>query len=93
MKVKLRNSPTVEDVVALREVHRRLQSLTIGYNPSGNGHSALMAAIFAVRGCLVDWTGDPFADLVGASDRPGDPPRPTRAQPVPDAPIEAQKRG
>jgi hypothetical protein len=69
VQVKLKGAPTAQDMAELAAIHRRLQALTTGFNPSGIGHPPLMAAIFAVRGCLVEWSGDPMAGQ-GANSAP-----------------------
>jgi hypothetical protein len=69
VQVKLKAAPTAQDLAELTDVHRRLQALTTGFHPAGVGHPPLMTAIFAVRGCLVEWSGDPTAGQ-GANSAP-----------------------
>jgi hypothetical protein len=82
MPTKLRSAPTAADLAELAAVHRRLQALTTGFNPAAAGHPPLMAAIFAVRGCLVEWSGDPTAGL-GANSAPATGRPQTQERPPP----------
>ena len=59
--MKLKGAPTAADLAELAAIHRRLQALTTSFNPAAARHPPLMAAVFAARSCLAEWSGDPMA--------------------------------
>lgn len=59
MRTKLKGQITPDDLAKLKAIHRDLQNLTIGLNPSSGAAPPLMAAIAVVEWCAVEWSGDP----------------------------------
>lgn len=59
MRTKLRGAPTAEDVARLEAIHRDLQRLMVGMNPSAACHAPLFAAIATVQACGAEWSGNP----------------------------------
>ncbi len=59
VKVKLKSSPTAEDLKRLGEIHRQLRTLMVGFHPAAHGHAPLFAAIATVQACGQEWSGQP----------------------------------
>ena len=59
VKVKLKTSPTTEDLERLGDIHRQLQKLMVGFHPAAVGHAPLFAAIATVKACGREWSGKP----------------------------------
>ena len=59
MRVKLKTSPTAEDLERLGDIHRQLQKLMVGFHPAAHGHAPLFAAIATVQACGQEWSGQP----------------------------------
>lgn len=60
MRTKLKGQITLDDLAKLKAIHRDLQKLTVGLNPSSGATPPLMAAIAVVEWCGKEWSGDPF---------------------------------
>ncbi len=59
MATKLRTRITAQDIDRLTDAHRILVQLTTGLHPSARGHAPLYAALWSVKGCAIEWSGDP----------------------------------
>lgn len=65
MRTRLRNTVSAADLDELKDIHRRLQNLMVGMNPSASCHAPLWAAMVTVRACGVELSHDPGWGLVG----------------------------
>lgn len=58
MKTELKNSIDQADLDKLKSIHRELQALMVGLNPSAECHAPLFAAAATVQACGAAWSGN-----------------------------------